>query len=389
MLKYIDRKGTNSIKWDWYKWNKHLFMEKDILPMWVADMDFEVPQEVINELKKRMEHGVYGYTFEPADLKDNIANWLEYKHGWKIDKNWILFTHGVIPPLNLIIELFTKPEDKIIIQTPVYPPFMSSIENNNRKLLINELKLIDDYYEMDFDDFEKKAKEAKMFILCSPHNPVGRVWENDELKNLADICLRNNILIVSDEIHADLTFKNSKHIPIASISEEVVNNTITLMAPSKTFNIAGFHFGYTIIENSVLRQKFKNRIKQLGLYMHNFPGMIATNIAYKYGKNWLMETMEYIEENYKFVREYFEKNIPGVKVIKSEGTFLIWLDFRKLKLSQEKLRKLLEKRAKVGLNNGELFGPGGKGFMRMNIATSRENIIEACRRIEKNIIKID
>ncbi|NUV00384.1 cystathionine beta-lyase [Marinitoga sp. 1154] len=384
-MKYIDRKNTDSIKWDWYEWNKHIFIEKDVLPMWVADMDFEAPKEVIHALKKRIEHGVYGYTFEPVDLKDNIINWLKYKHNWEIKKDWLLSMHGVIPALNFSIQLYTNPGDNILIQTPVYPPFMSSIKNNNRKLLINELKLENNHYEIDFDDFERKTKESKMFILCSPHNPIGRVWKKDELEKMAEICLKNDVLIVSDEIHADLAFSNSTHIPIAALSEEIADNTITLMAPSKTFNIAGFHYAFAVIKNIKLKNKFKNWIKQSGLFLHNIAGLVAANAAYKYGKNWLIETMEYIEENYKFVREYFEKNIPEVRVIKSEGTFLVWLDFRKLNLSQDELKDLLEKKAKIGLNNGITFGTNGEGFMRMNIATSRENIIEACRRIEKAI----
>ena len=386
VLHYINRKGTNSIKWDWYEWNKNLFLDKDVLPMWVADMDFEVPKEVIEEIKNRMEHGVFGYSFEPHDLKDNIINWLEYKHNWIVKKDNILHMHGVIPALNFSVQLFTNPGDKILIQTPVYPPFMSSVKNNNRNLLINELILKDNHYEIDFDDFEKKAKESKMFILCSPHNPVGRVWSKEELERMGEICLRHNVLILSDEIHADLTFENIKHIPIAAISKEIAQNTITLMAPSKTFNIAGFHYGFAVIENTELRKKLKKWINNNGLYMHNFTGLIAANAAYKHGKKWLDETMKYIEENYNFVKEYFEKNLPEIKVIKSEGTFLIWLDFRGLKLSQNELRELLEKKAKVGLNSGDTFGPGGEGFMRMNIATSRENIEIACERI-KNAIK--
>ncbi|WGS65733.1 MalY/PatB family protein [Marinitoga aeolica] len=381
-MKYIDRKGTNSIKWDWYEWNKNLFLDKDVLPMWVADMDFEAPEEVKKILKERIDHGAYGYTYEPTDLKDNIINWLEYKHNWKIKKEDILHMHGVIPPLNFSIQLFTNPGDKILIQTPVYPPFMSSVEKKNRELLINELNLKNNIYEIDFDDFEKKAKEAKMFILCSPHNPIGRVWSKEELKKMGEICLKHNVLIVSDEIHADLAFKNVKHIPIASISEDISQNTITLMAPSKTFNIAGFHYGFAIISNPNLRKTFKKGINSSGLYMHNFTGLIAANAAYKYGKEWLEEVMNYIEDNYNYVKDFFEKNIPEVKVIKSEGTFLVWLDFRQLNLSQNELRELLEKKAKVGLNSGGNFGPGGKGFMRMNIATSMENIEEACKRIK-------
>lgn len=381
-MKYIDRKGTNSIKWDWYEWNKNLFLDKDVLPMWVADMDFEAPEEVKKALKERIEHGVYGYTYEPTDLKDNIINWLEYKHNWKIKKEDILHMHGVIPALDFSIQLFTNPGDKILIQTPVYPPFMSSVKNNNRNLLINELKLVDNYYEIDFNDFEEKARDANMFILCSPHNPIGRVWSKEELEKMGEICLKHNVLIVSDEIHADLTFKDIKHIPIASISEDLSQNTITLMAPSKTFNIAGLHYGFAIISNPNLRETFEKWINISGLYMHNFTGLIAANTAYKYGKEWLEEVMNYIEDNYNYVKDFFEKNIPEVKVIKSEGTFLVWLDFRQLNLSQNELRELLEKKAKVGLNSGDTFGPGGKGFMRMNIATSRENIEKACKRIK-------
>lgn len=385
-MKYVDRRGTYSVKWDWYEWNKNLFLDKDVLPMWVADMDFEAPEEIKKELINRIEHGVFGYSFEPNELKENIISWIKYKHNWDINKEWILSSHGVIPSLNFAIQLFTDPGDKILIQTPVYPPFIYSVKNNNRNLVINELKLINNHYEIDFNDFELKSKKAKMFILCSPHNPVGRVWKRDELEKMAEICLENNVLIVSDEIHADMVFKGSKHIPIASLSENIAYNTITLMAPSKTFNIAGLHYSYTIIKNTELRKIFKKWIIQSGLYGHNLTSIIAANAAYKYGKNWLNKTMEYIEENYYYVKEYFEKNIPEVKVIKSEGTFLVWLDFRQLNLSQNELRELLEKKAKVGLNSGDTFGPGGKGFMRMNIATSRENIEETCKRI-KNALR--
>ncbi|KAF2955111.1 MULTISPECIES: MalY/PatB family protein [Marinitoga] len=385
-MKYVDRRGTYSVKWDWYEWNKNLFLDKDVLPMWVADMDFEAPEKVIKVLKERIEHGAYGYTFRPRKLKENIVSWLEYKHNWKVDKNWILSTHGVIPALNFSIQLYTNPGDKILIQTPVYPPFMSSVKNNNRELVINELVLKDNRYEIDFDDFEEKLKESKMFILCSPHNPIGRVWSKEELERIGKLCLKHDVLIISDEIHADLTFENVNHTPIASISDDIAQNTITLMAPSKTFNIAGLHYSYTIIKNTELRKIFKKWIIQSGLYGHNLTSIIAANAAYKYGKNWLNKTMEYIEENYYYVKEYFEKNIPEVKVIKSEGTFLVWLDFRQLNLSQNELRELLEKKAKVGLNSGDTFGPGGKGFMRMNIATSRENIEETCKRI-KNALR--
>jgi cystathionine beta-lyase len=385
-MKYVDRRGTYSVKWDWYEWNKNLFLDKDVLPMWVADMDFEAPEKVIKVLKERIEHGAYGYTFRPRKLKENIVSWLEYKHNWKVDKNWILSTHGVIPALNFSIQLYTNPGDKILIQTPVYPTFMSSVKNNNRELVINELVLKDNRYEIDFDDFEEKLKESKMFILCSPHNPIGRVWSKEELERIGKLCLKHDVLIISDEIHADLTFENVNHTPIASISDDIAQNTITLMAPSKTFNIAGLHYSYTIIKNTELRKIFKKWIIQSGLYGHNLTSIIAANAAYKYGKNWLNKTMEYIEENYYYVKEYFEKNIPEVKVIKSEGTFLVWLDFRQLNLSQNELRELLEKKAKVGLNSGDTFGPGGKGFMRMNIATSRENIEETCKRI-KNALR--
>ncbi|WP_240739411.1 MalY/PatB family protein [Marinitoga lauensis] len=263
---------------------------------------------------------------------------------------------------------------------------MSSVKNNNRELVINELVLKDNRYEIDFDDFEEKLKESKMFILCSPHNPIGRVWSKEELERIGELCLKHDVLIISDEIHADLTFENVNHIPIASISEDIAQNTITLMAPSKTFNIAGFHYAFTVIKNDKLRRIFKNWIQRSGLYLHNIAGIIAANAAYKYGKEWLKETMKYIEDNYNYVKEYFEKNIPEVKVTKSEGTFLVWLDFRQLGLSQNELKELLEKKAKVGMNSGSTFGPGGEGFMRMNIATSRKNIEIACNRI-KNAIK--
>ncbi|AEX85871.1 cystathionine beta-lyase [Marinitoga sp. 1135] len=388
-MEFVERKNTNSIKWDWKDWKTDLFFDNEVIPMWVADMDFKAPEEVIKALQKRIDHGVFGYTYEPKSLKENIINWLEYKHSWKVKKDWILSEHGVIPSLNFSIMLFTKPKDNILIQTPVYPPFMSSVKNNNRNLLINELVLKNNKYEIDFEDLEEKLKNSKMFILCSPHNPVGRVWTKEELEKIGELCIKHDVLIVSDEIHADLVFKNSKHIPIASLSDEIAERTITLMAPSKTFNIAGFHYSFAIIKNEKLRNTFEAWIQKAGLYLQNISSLVAAEAAYKHGKDWLNEVMEYIEENYKFVKSYFEKNIPQVKVIDSDGTFLVWLDFRELNMKQDDLKRFLERKAKVGFNSGDTFGPGGEGFMRMNIATSREIVERACKQIEYAINKLN
>ncbi len=379
--KGINRKGTNSIKWDF---NDEMFGNKNILPMWIADMDFQSPQPVIDAIKKRARHGVYGYTDISNGFYKSIIDWMDIRHNWRIEKDWILQTQGVVPSLAISILAFTKPGEKIIIQSPVYSPFFTVVRENGRQLIVNRLKIENGKYQMDFEDLKCKIdSHVKMLMLCNPHNPVGRVWSKEELEKLGKICLENNILIVSDEIHSDIIYKNHKHISIASLSEELANNTITLIAPSKTFNIAGLTTSIVIITNKKLYDDFKNRKEGLGFMLCNIFGLVALEASYKYGEEWLEQLLSYLEENVEYVINYFKERIVKVKAIEPEGTYLMWLDFRNLNLSNERLKKLIVKKARVGLSDGILFGPGGEGFQRISIACPRSLLEEGLGRIER------
>jgi cystathionine beta-lyase len=377
----VNRKNTNSVKWDL---TYRVFKEKDVLPMWVADMDFKAPEAVIQAINKRAEHGIFGYTFRPDSYYEAFINWVHKRHGWKIKKEWVTNTPGVIPALNIAIMSFTKPGDKIIVQSPVYYPFFSSVKNNKRHLIINPLKLEKGQYIMDYDDLINKIdSQVKMIILCNPHNPVGRVWTKDELIRLGEICLKNDIIIVSDEIHSDLIYKGNKHIPIASISEELEKNTVTCMAPSKTFNVAGLATSTVVIPDQRLRKIFNGTINNIGIRMGNIFGIEVLEAAYRYGEEWLKELLDYLEGNLQTLIDFISTNIPKIKVIKPEGTYLVWLDFREFNLDRENLDELLIKKGKIGLEPGHVFGEEGEGFQRINIACPRIILKDGLRRIEK------
>jgi len=381
--KVIPRKGTSSYKWDYCE---KIFGTNDLIPMWVADMDFEAPEEIKRAIQKRAEHGVYGYTFIPDSFYQSIIDWQYERNNWKIEKDWIIHAPGVVSSINACIQAYTAPGDDIIVQTPVYFPFFNSIKSNGRNLVTNSLKFKGNYYEMDFEDLEKKITDkTRMFILCNPHNPVGRVWKKEELEKLGEICLKNNIIIVSDEIHSDIIMPGYKHIPIASISNEFSEITVTCTSASKTFNLAGLSTSYVVISNFVLRSKYLYTVKRSGALIDNIFGILALEIAYKYGKSWLEKLLEYLKENRDLVLEFFEERIPEVIPLKLEGTYLMWLNFEKLDLSQKELNDLVIKRAKVGLQNGTMFGIEGKGFMRMNIGCPKSILKEALKRLEKAI----
>ncbi|MBS4537239.1 PatB family C-S lyase [Clostridium sp. D2Q-11] len=379
----IDRKNTASLKWDY---TKSFFGEKDVLPLWVADMDFKAPPEVIEALNSRVEHGVYGYSGKPNNFYESIINWMNKKHNWQITKEWISVTPGVVPAINLAILALTEPNDKIIVQTPVYFPFFEAIKNNGRKLVNNPLIVEDNKYKMNFKELEEKIDEdTKMIILCSPHNPVGRVWSQKELSRLVDICIENDILIISDEIHSDIVYKGYRHIPIASLSQEAKERTITFMAPSKTFNVAGLSTAYSIIPNRELRSKFNERLNTMHLGLSNIFGTIALESCYTYGANWLDQLKSYLESNIEYTINYIKTNLPEIKLIKPEGTYLLWLDFKDLELSEEEIDELLIKKAKVALNKGTMFGEGGEFHRRLNIGCPRRTLEEALYRIKKAI----
>lgn len=386
----INRKQTNSMKWDQVK---EVFQTDDdnLLPLWVADMDFPAPKEVNDALIERAKHGIYGYTFIDDSIKANVVNWLEKRHDWVVDPKWITFSPSVITSLYNAICTFTKPNDKILIQTPVYTPFFSVIQESGRELVENPLRYRDETYIMDFNDLEAKFRQGvKAMIFCSPHNPVGRVWKKDELETLANLALKYNVLILSDEIHADLIFEPNKHIPIASLSEEVSKQTITFMSPSKTFNLAGLHISYIVTTDAKKRIQMEKMLALQGFRMQNTMGIVALNAAYKHGERWLKRLLAIIEQNKKYVIERLTNETNGkIKVIDSEGTYLLWLDFHKLNMADKALQRFLVEEAKVGLNAGSSYGTEGKNFMRINLACHRETLEEAINRIVQAVNKLN
>lgn len=378
-----DRMNTRSVKWDF---GKKLYKSEDILPMWVADMDFMAPTPVIEDLKKRLEHGVFGYTITDEDVEASIQGWFTNRYHWDISTDWITYSPGVVPSLHMIVESLTNVEDKIMIQTPVYPPFFDVVKKHKRTLVENPLLLENGHYEMDYDHIEEEFKKGiSLFILCNPHNPVGRVWKQEELERLGELCLKYNVIIVSDEIHADLIYRGHKHVPIASLSEELANNTISCYAPTKTFNLAGLQASYLVTPNSEIRTKVKNFFGKFGIGMLNTMGITAMESSYLKGEEWLENLIDVIEENKNIVEELIQPYHEVVQLIQPEGTYLLWLDFRSLKMNDDELKLFLQEKAKVGFNNGKSFGITGEGFMRMNIATTSENVKEGINRILKAI----
>lgn len=371
-----DRRNTHSTKWD--------SKPADILPMWVADMDFESPRPVIEAIQRRVEHGIFGYTLTPDSLYEAVAGWVSRRHGWQLQKEWMYFVPGVVPAVHMLIQAFTRPGDKVILQTPVYYPFFRAVLNNGCQILNNPLRLENGRYTMDFEDLEKKASDprARALILCSPHNPVGRVWTREELSTLGEICRRHGIVVISDEIHCDIVYRGYKHIPFASISGELADISATCIAPTKTFNLAGLKVSTVIIPNYKLRTLFEGVLDSCAVRGVNVLAMVAAEAAYRYGEEWLEQVLDYIRGNLEFLIDYVEKRIPSVKVIRPEGTYLVWMDFRSLGLNAQQLENLMLNTAKVWLDEGYIFGEGGEGFERINIACPRAILAEGLRRIE-------
>jgi cystathionine beta-lyase len=377
-------KRIQSEKWDE---KKEIFGTEDVTPMWVADMDFESPKPVIDAIIKRAEHGLFGYTFKSSSYYESIINWFNKRYNWEINKDWINYSPGVVPALSFITLSFSQPGDKIIVQSPVYRRFLEVIMEDGRQILDNELKLKNGKYVIDFDDFEKKASDprAKLFFLCNPHNPVGRVWTREDLIRLGKICIKNNVIIVSDEIHSDLIYEGYKHVVFASISEEFAQNSITLNSPSKTFNLAGLQTSVIIIPNKKYYEIYQSELSSLKLTRGNVFGLVALEAAYNFGEDWLEQLLVYLEENVKYLMNFFEEKISKIKVIKPEGTYLVWLDCRQLGLNDLELRKFMIEKAKVGLLDGYKFGQGGEGFQRINIGCPRVILKESLERIEKAV----
>ena len=378
-----EREGTNCIKYDL---REETFGVKDVIPMWVADMDFNTPDFIVKSMQNRLSHEIYGYSLRPPEYFNSIVSWIKNRHNWQIDKEWICFCPGIVPALNICTLAFTLPGDKIIVQPPVYFPFFSAAESHGRKLINNRLTESDGKWVMDFDSLGAAIdSKTKMIFLSNPHNPVGRVWTPDELTRLADICLKNNILIISDEIHCDLVLPGYSHTPFASLSEKIAENTITCIAPSKTFNLAGLSTSSVIISNPVLRKSFSRIVENLHIGGGNIFGTIASVAAYSHGHEWVDALLDYIDHNIDFVEDYCRKMIPEIIPVQPEATYMIWLDCRKFAMTGKELQHFFVNKARIGMNEGSTFGPGGEGFMRMNVATSHQTVMKAMEQIENAV----
>jgi len=392
----FDRRNTHSVKWEFVQEGEDLlefehtdrcFGPDRVLPMWVADMDFRSPEPVVEALKERAEHGIFGYCAPTSEFYQSVVSWMDRRHGWKINPDWISLTPGVVPALNMLVRAFTTQGDKVLVQPPVYYPFYGAIENNESQVVINPLILGDGRYHMDFADLESKCSDpqVKMAILCSPHNPVGRVWTREELDNFGRICVENNVLIVSDEIHGDLIYNDQVFTPLAKISETFAQNSIICTAPSKTFNLAGLLTSCIIIPNDDLRKRFEETLLSNGLFGFNTFGAVALQAAYDHGEAWLEQMLEYVEGNLAYLNAYVTENIPQIDVVQPEGTYLVWLDCRKLQLDGMDLKRLMFEQARVYLDEGFIFGPEGEGFERINIACPRKILVEALDRIRNAV----
>ncbi|MFB9327402.1 MalY/PatB family protein [Paenibacillus aurantiacus] len=378
----IDRTGKGTYKWDQ---SEKLFGRPDILPLWVADMDFEPPQEVVEAIVDRAKEGIYGYTIRTEAYYEAIAGWMSRRHGWDVKHEWITSSPGVVPALSLIVMAFTEPGDGVILQSPVYYPFYDVIKMNGRKVLDNALILKEERFEIDFELLEEQAKEAKLMLLCSPHNPGGRVWTREELTRIGEICLKHGVLIVADEIHHDLVFSGHKHTAFASISEAFAQQSFTCVATSKTFNLAGLQAASVIIPNAELRRKYNYLLKTLSIHMESFFGQTAVVAAYDHGDEWLDQLLVYLEGNRDFLIDYISRELPHVKPMKPEGTYMVWLDCREISEKPQELKRLMFERAGVAFSEGSVFGDQGQGYLRVNLACPRSLLAEALEKFTQAV----
>ncbi len=380
MFKAINRQGTYTTKYDDAK---KKFGTDDLLPLWVADMDLASPLCIQETLAKRAAHPLYGYTVYPPAYYDAIQNWMKKRFDWSIEKEWIVPCYGVVPSLNFAINAYSNESDSIIVQTPIYPPFVSSVKHKKRKVLDNTLVYENGKYHIDFEDFESKAKEAKLFLLCSPHNPTARAWDEDELEKLIEICLTHDVLIIADEIHADIVYEKVHH-SIGSF-ESMMHHCVILNAPSKTFNIAGLNTSYAIIPNTHLRHQYIVEQDKSGITNGNPFGIEALISAYENGDVWLDSLKEHLKGNIEYVNAFLKEHNVAIKAIPTEATFLVWLDCSGLGLTHEELKVFFYKKAKLGLNDGLSFGKAGEGFMRLNVGTGRDVLEVAMQRLIKAV----
>ena len=376
----IDRSGTNALK---YSVLKERYGRDDLLPLWVADMDFETPDFITDALRKRLDHSLFGYTSVPAELWDTIAKWVEDHHAWKVKKEWITYIPGVMKGVGSAINVFVRPDEKIIIQPPVYYPFRLVPQGNGREVVYNPLKRVEGgSYEMDFDNLAKVADDkCRLLILSNPHNPAGICWSRETLERLADFCYDRGIIVISDEIHSDLALFGNRHIPFATVSDKAAGISITFGAPSKTFNTAGVVNSYAIVPDDTLRRRFFKWLDANELSEPNIFSIIAIIAAFSKGEEWRRQLLSYIEDNIRFVEDYLKENIPYIKAVRPQASFLVWLDCRKLGLDHKGLIDLFVNRARLALNDGEMFGQGGQGYMRLNVGAPRALVKQALDRL--------
>lgn len=379
----IPRRHTNSYKWD-------SATDEDVLPLWVADMDFRTAPPVVEALQKRVEHGIFGYTKVPSAYYEAITNWFARRHGWQIDKDWIIYTSGVVPALSAIIKALTKPGDRVLVQTPVYNCFFSSIRNNNCEVVDNPLIYTNRTYHIDFTNLERLTADPniKLMLLCNPHNPAGRVWTREELTRLGEICLRNNVIVVADEIHCELVYPGHTYTPFASISKTFLMNSVTCTSPSKAFNLAGLQIANIISADEEVRMRIDKAININEVCDVNPFGVEALMAAYNNGEEWLEELKHYLVENYSYLKEYFNEHLPQFPVTTLEGTYLVWVDCSVLQQRSKDIVETLLKAEKLWVNEGSMYGEAGKSFIRINIACSREVLTDGLHRLMNGLKRI-
>lgn len=381
----VDRSKNHAAKWEEMGAK---FGSNDLLPMWIADMDIKTAPEIVEAIKEKADQAIFGYVYRPASYYETAAAWCEKRFDYKIDPKTLIHSPGVVPSMNMLVKMLTKEDEKVLIQIPVYPPFAASVKTGKRTLVTNELiKDENGYYTIDFEDLEKKLSDEKvtLMILCNPHNPVGRVWKKEELQKIGDLCVKYNVRILADEIWRDLVLPGYTHTPIASLSREIENITITCFSPTKTFNIAGLQASFAVFPREEEWKAFDNELGEMDIKRNNPFSLVGFEAAYNHGEEWLSELLVHLEGNAQYVADFVKERLPEIKTVKPEGTYLMWLDFNGLNITPEEITDMLIKDAKVAMNDGASFGANGKGFARMNIACPRYMVEDAMARIEKAV----
>ena len=381
-----DRRNTDSVKWE-YDFIEAEYGDRNLLPLWIADMDFVCAKPIVDALLERSRHGIYGYTQAGNEFYDAVINWNEKRHGLAIERDWLVFVPGIVPAIKYAIEAFAERGDGIVVQSPVFEPFSRAIENGGCQVVHNRLKVRDGFYTMDYEDLREKTKDpgVKLMILCSPHNPVGRVWTSEELEKAGRICLENGVKMIVDEIHSDIIMKGNRHVPFAGLPDEISQNAIVCVSPSKTFNLAGMQAGNLIIKNSTARSVYMETLEKHSVGWTNPFATASFVAAYNEGEEWFGQVMEYLEENVDFMEAFIRDRMPEVGFTRPQGTYLAWLDFGKHAKTNSELEDLMRRDAGVALDEGHLFGPGGEGFVRVNFACPRQVLGDCLARMEKAV----